>query len=302
MTNSNAPPPIEDHYATLGLPRYAPLSDVKRAYRTLAIEHHPDRRTNDGGDNNMFQRIAAAYEHLSDEQQKERYDVELRRNVFTQPETDVADSLAAIQRDRDLCQRQRRVPLSAYAPGEEMRQHMKDMIDNERTDVRMRAEGRSGVCGAGTEHVGPHMYVTQAAVEETLRVRREADSESNRVLSDIERLHAEREQERERRRREREEKKLSPALSPVNSSSSSAASPAMTLSEQHPLVRCERADRVDLADEEEADRDSMSSLLRVVPGVFVAADDELSRVTDKAQLRGLIQILEHKISVAKRAL
>lgn len=59
-----------DYYNTLGVPRDADQDTIKKAYRKLAMQHHPDR----GGDPNEFQKINEAYETLSDPDKKLRYD------------------------------------------------------------------------------------------------------------------------------------------------------------------------------------------------------------------------------------
>jgi hypothetical protein len=51
-----------EHYQTLGVDRNSTPEDIKRAYRKLANQHHPDK----GGDTAMFQKIQTAYETLSD--------------------------------------------------------------------------------------------------------------------------------------------------------------------------------------------------------------------------------------------
>ena len=59
-----------EHYQTLGVDRNATPEDIKRAYRKLANQHHPDK----GGDTAMFQKIQTAYETLSDPEKKQQYD------------------------------------------------------------------------------------------------------------------------------------------------------------------------------------------------------------------------------------
>jgi curved DNA-binding protein len=59
-----------DHYNTLGVPRTATADEIKKAYRKLAMEHHPDK----GGDINKFQEISNAYETLSDTDKRFQYD------------------------------------------------------------------------------------------------------------------------------------------------------------------------------------------------------------------------------------
>jgi molecular chaperone DnaJ len=60
---------MSDYYATLGVPRTASADEIKRAYRKLASQHHPDK----GGDTRKFQEIQAAYETLGDEQRRAAY-------------------------------------------------------------------------------------------------------------------------------------------------------------------------------------------------------------------------------------
>jgi hypothetical protein len=67
---------VPTHYATLGLPRTANEAAIKRAYRSLAVQHHPDRSTAKGAAA-RFAAISAAYAVLSDPAKKGAYDAEL---------------------------------------------------------------------------------------------------------------------------------------------------------------------------------------------------------------------------------
>jgi len=60
---------MTDYYATLGVARTASADEIKRAFRKLASQHHPDK----GGDTKKFQEIQAAYETLGDEQKRASY-------------------------------------------------------------------------------------------------------------------------------------------------------------------------------------------------------------------------------------
>ena len=60
----------EDYYKILGLAKNASPDDIKRAYRKLAQQHHPDK----GGDPAKFKEINEAYQVLSDAQKKSQYD------------------------------------------------------------------------------------------------------------------------------------------------------------------------------------------------------------------------------------
>jgi curved DNA-binding protein len=62
---------MSNHYQTLGVDRNATPDQIKRAYRKLASQHHPDR---EGGDKHKFQEIEQAYRTLSDPQQRAQHD------------------------------------------------------------------------------------------------------------------------------------------------------------------------------------------------------------------------------------
>jgi molecular chaperone DnaJ len=70
---------VSDHYATLGVARDASQDDIKRAYRKLARELHPD--VNPEAED-QFKEIAAAYEVLSDPQKRQRYDLGMDGAAF----------------------------------------------------------------------------------------------------------------------------------------------------------------------------------------------------------------------------
>ena len=57
-------------YDVLGVPRDASPEDIKKAYRKLAREHHPDK----GGDPEKFKKVQEAYETLSDPQKRQNFD------------------------------------------------------------------------------------------------------------------------------------------------------------------------------------------------------------------------------------
>lgn len=59
-----------DYYGTLGLNRGASPDEIKKAYRSMAMKHHPDR----GGDEKKFKEVEEAYRTLSDPQKKQMVD------------------------------------------------------------------------------------------------------------------------------------------------------------------------------------------------------------------------------------
>jgi DnaJ-class molecular chaperone len=61
---------MPDHYAALGVARTASPDEIKRAFRKLASQHHPDK----GGDTKKFQEIQAAYDILGNAAKRQQYD------------------------------------------------------------------------------------------------------------------------------------------------------------------------------------------------------------------------------------
>ncbi len=66
-------PPQQDPYSTLGVARNASPEDIKRAFRKLAMDFHPDRNKSSGAES-RFKEINAAYEVLSDPEKRARFD------------------------------------------------------------------------------------------------------------------------------------------------------------------------------------------------------------------------------------
>ena len=65
-----------DYYEVLGVPKNATDDDIKKAYRKLAMKHHPDRNQGDGAKKaeERFKEAKEAYEMLSDAQKRAAYD------------------------------------------------------------------------------------------------------------------------------------------------------------------------------------------------------------------------------------
>jgi len=63
-----------DYYEVLGVSRSASKTELKKAYRKLALKYHPDRNPDDESAEDKFKEAAEAYEILNDDQKKARYD------------------------------------------------------------------------------------------------------------------------------------------------------------------------------------------------------------------------------------
>src|SRR5213593_22839 len=63
-----------DYYEVLGVAKNASADDVKKAYRKLALKYHPDRNPGDKKAEEAFKEVAEAYEVLSDDGKRARYD------------------------------------------------------------------------------------------------------------------------------------------------------------------------------------------------------------------------------------
>lgn len=64
----------KDYYKTLGVDRKASVDDIRKAYRKLAMQYHPDKNPGDKKAEDKFKEINEAYQVLSDEQKRARYD------------------------------------------------------------------------------------------------------------------------------------------------------------------------------------------------------------------------------------
>src|SRR5215211_3620088 len=64
----------KDYYATLGVPKNASQAEIKKAYRKLAQQHHPDTAKGDPAAEERFKEISAAYDVLGDQEKRAAYD------------------------------------------------------------------------------------------------------------------------------------------------------------------------------------------------------------------------------------
>src|SRR5829696_2433579 len=68
-----------DYYKTLGLEKKASADEIKRAYRKLARQYHPDTNKESGAEE-RFKQVSEAYDVLSDPEKRKKYD---RGGLFT---------------------------------------------------------------------------------------------------------------------------------------------------------------------------------------------------------------------------
>src|SRR5579862_305515 len=61
-------------YEVLGVAREAPADEVRRAYKQLALKHHPDRNQGDHQAEAAFKEVNEAYQILSDDEKRRLYD------------------------------------------------------------------------------------------------------------------------------------------------------------------------------------------------------------------------------------
>jgi len=69
---------MKNHYETLGVPESASIDEIKKAYRKLALQYHPDRNPGNKKAEDKFKEVTEAYEILSDENKKGSYDHDRR--------------------------------------------------------------------------------------------------------------------------------------------------------------------------------------------------------------------------------
>jgi curved DNA-binding protein len=65
---------VKDLYTTLGVPKTADAAEIKRAYRKLTQQYHPDKNPGDKQAEDRFKEVSSAYDVLSDADKRKNYD------------------------------------------------------------------------------------------------------------------------------------------------------------------------------------------------------------------------------------
>ena len=78
---------MENLYNILGVAPTATTEEIKKAYRSLAMRHHPDRNTAPGAEL-RFNAIKTAYELLSDPKQRAAYNQGMNNRIITDPDSE----------------------------------------------------------------------------------------------------------------------------------------------------------------------------------------------------------------------
>jgi molecular chaperone DnaJ len=73
---------MSDYYQTLGVPKNASQDEIKKAFRKLARDYHPDKHPGDKASEEKFKEVSEAYETLSDGDKRKQYDELSRLGAF----------------------------------------------------------------------------------------------------------------------------------------------------------------------------------------------------------------------------
>ena len=70
-------------YEALGVSETASQEDIKKAYRKLSLQYHPDRNNNSPESTLKFQNISSAYEVIGDEEKRRQYDMQTKMSSMS---------------------------------------------------------------------------------------------------------------------------------------------------------------------------------------------------------------------------
>lgn len=139
----------DDLYKVLGVERDATQEEIKKEYRSLAKEHHPDK----GGDTSKFQDIALAYEILSNDDTRQRYDN--GENVFdtADPERFVKERVTQVFKEKlMMCDTKHDDIFELVRERiEALTRHFKKGIEKARLDIKELKDVIERISGEGSE-------------------------------------------------------------------------------------------------------------------------------------------------------
>ena len=151
-----------DYYEILGLHQKAGVEDIKRAYRKLAMEHHPDRRPGDRASEELFREAAEAYEILGDPEKRRLYDRYGHDGLngsgfteFTRPE-DILSRFSDLF--AEFFSRPRRSGYAGPVPGDDIRIDLavefSDAATGKEAEIRFSRDEDCRVCGGTGSETG----------------------------------------------------------------------------------------------------------------------------------------------------
>jgi len=68
---------MKNYYTIFGVNQTASKEEIKKIYRKLAVQYHPDKNPNNKEAEEKFKAVAEAYEHLSNEEKRKTHDIQL---------------------------------------------------------------------------------------------------------------------------------------------------------------------------------------------------------------------------------
>ena len=204
-------------YATLGVDPAADETAIRRAYKKLAFELHPDRNKAEGAEE-AFKKVVAAHERLVDPQKRRAYDLTLRRPLMPVHVPAAASNTAAMASmaaDADAFTRRcaQRVR-AADAAVQQLQQLQQAWPSHDVQTQLLRVEALASQLRS-RQHAPFTASASQAKREaEDDSAVREAASAVKRLSEQHERLKREREQQERRQQREQQQRRQQPPPPP----------------------------------------------------------------------------------------
>lgn len=138
---------MADPYQTLGVTREATQDEIRKAYRRLAKQNHPDLNPGDKGAEARFKEIAAAYDIVGDEKKRARFDA---------GEIDASGAERPQQPEREYYRQH-----AEAGPGFKYERRWEGMGPDDQEDLFAEIFGRRGT-GAGMKAKGPDIGYTMS--------------------------------------------------------------------------------------------------------------------------------------------